>query len=287
MRPTLLNHAEKLKISKIRWKVLWMTYLQRLIFGAVTIWAFPFMFFSKYLIELIVSWSLELIVAIPFFFYKPFVRIRKMHGKFVRRRKFLTYGRAYKGTQYYYDSNGRLGNLAENRVSKYLNAYLPRNFRSLHNVRYSTDNLNAQIDHIVISPAGIHVIETKNIAGEITGGIRKNTWRRVPFENQKFEPLEFENPIKQNEHHIKVLKETLSSDYAYYNVILFLQKASKLKLRNPAKSYVITELPKLLQRIYDDCDNCESRLTNEQIENLYYTLCRTAKNTGATMTFKS
>lgn len=71
-----------------------------------------------------------------------------------------------------------------------------------------------QIDHVVISPYGIFVIETKNISGNIYGSSGAQKWKR--YLNtwwhgiQRTHHLEFNNPIMQNEAHIEVLKRILS-----------------------------------------------------------------------------
>lgn len=61
----------------------------------------------------------------------------------------------------------------------------------------------AQIDHLVVGPGGVFVIETKNWGGRIAGGARDATWTQ---EGDGARPLRrHENPVLQNERHVRVL----------------------------------------------------------------------------------
>lgn len=59
-----------------------------------------------------------------------------------------------------------------------------------------------QIDHIVVSPYGIFVIETKGYKGLITGGETSEYWTQNFYRNK----YRFYNPIKQNDGHVKYLR---------------------------------------------------------------------------------
>lgn len=62
-----------------------------------------------------------------------------------------------------------------------------------------------QIDHVVVSPYGIFVIETKNISGKIYGNDNSEKWRSY----WKYRDLEFSNPILQNKAHVDALSSVL------------------------------------------------------------------------------
>ena len=65
-----------------------------------------------------------------------------------------------------------------------------------------TDGVNKyQIDHVVLLPYGIFVIETKNISGVIKGKEEDEQWKNHNGI--------FINPIKQNEFHVQVLENYL------------------------------------------------------------------------------
>lgn len=78
-----------------------------------------------------------------------------------------------------------------------------------------------QIDHVVVSPYGIFVIETKNISGHIYGSEYSKTWTRYwkGYARGGYydeDELTFDNPVLQNGAHVKALYEQLS----IYNVRL-------------------------------------------------------------------
>ncbi len=77
----------------------------------------------------------------------------------------------------------------------------------------------SQIDHIVVSPYGLFVIETKNYNGEIKGGRSDRYWRV----DNRFNMF---NPLKQNFGHIKALERVLSEipDLLYFSVISFTMR---------------------------------------------------------------
>lgn len=71
----------------------------------------------------------------------------------------------------------------------------------------------SQIDHIIITPYGLFVIETKNYQGTIYGGKNKKTW----LINGKFK---MRNPLMQNYGHIQALKNFIEDKYQQYFISL-------------------------------------------------------------------
>ncbi|WP_404450625.1 NERD domain-containing protein [Virgibacillus necropolis] len=99
---------------------------------------------------------------------------------------------------------------------KYLSDLLIKNQRSISG--YS------QIDHLVITPYGIFVIETKNYQGTIYGGKNRKMW----LVNGKFKML---SPLIQNYGHIEALKKYIDKKYYnYFNSIISFTKRCKLKV---------------------------------------------------------
>ncbi|KRG16537.1 NERD nuclease [Virgibacillus soli] len=64
----------------------------------------------------------------------------------------------------------------------------------------------SQIDHVIITPYGFFVIETKNYQGTIYGGKNRKTW----LINGKFKMM---NPLRQNYSHIQALKNFIEDKY--------------------------------------------------------------------------
>ena len=63
-----------------------------------------------------------------------------------------------------------------------------------------------QIDHILLSPYGIFIIETKNYKGWIFGSERQKLWTQKIFKKSYI----FQNPLHQNYKHQKVLEQVLA-----------------------------------------------------------------------------
>ncbi|MCO8042233.1 NERD domain-containing protein [Acinetobacter bohemicus] len=81
-----------------------------------------------------------------------------------------------------------------------------------------------QIDHLLLSPYGIFVIETKNYKGWIFGNERQKIWTQKIYKNS----YKFQNPIHQNYKHIKVLEQLLADSVEpdlLHSVIVFMPDA--------------------------------------------------------------
>lgn len=81
----------------------------------------------------------------------------------------------------------------------------------------------SQIDHVLLSPYGIFVIETKNFSGWIYGKQTDRTWTQVLFSEKNT----FYNPIWQNNTHVKALAQFLETPNTkiYVPIIVFGEKA--------------------------------------------------------------
>ena len=119
------------------------------------------------------------------------------------------------------------GRIGEKKVRKQLGMLPSANYKILNDVMVKGKKGTSQIDHIVVSPQGIFVIETKNYKGWIHGSENSEYWTQTIF---RFK-TRFRNPIKQNWGHIYTLKETLPEykDVPYYPIVVFVGKA---KLKN-------------------------------------------------------
>jgi hypothetical protein len=83
----------------------------------------------------------------------------------------------------------------------------------------------SQIDHVVVSKYGVFVIETKNISGHIYGSEYAPKWKRYwkawYYGVEHSNDLEFDNPILQNEAHIKALSRIIGERVTYIPIIAF------------------------------------------------------------------
>ena len=100
------------------------------------------------------------------------------------------------------------GKIGEFAVSTHVKLYLDKDkYTLLNNCTLPDDtNITTQIDHILLSPYGVFVIETKNYKGWIFGSERQKIWTQKIYKNS----YKFQNPLHQNYKHEKVLAEVLA-----------------------------------------------------------------------------
>ena len=91
-----------------------------------------------------------------------------------------------------------------------------------------------QLDHAVVSPFGIFVIETKNYAGWIYGSEHQAQWTQTLGWGRKYR---FQNPIRQNHLHIKALAQHLSLPESKFHSVIFFVGETTFKTDLP--EYVI------------------------------------------------
>lgn len=83
---------------------------------------------------------------------------------------------------------------------------LPDEYIVLNNLFFENNGHSTQIDHIIASPYGVFVIESKGYKGWITGGENSEYWTQTIF-NSKYQ---FYNPIRQNAGHVRFLRHLLN-----------------------------------------------------------------------------
>ena len=118
-----------------------------------------------------------------------------------------------------------IGKAGEKKVARILHS-LPREYKVLNNVIIPNSRGTTQIDHLVISPYGIFVIETKNYSGWIFGFENSEQWKQT-FKTTKGHF--FYNPIRQNWGHINSLSHFLQLDKNYFIPIVVFSNDAKLK----------------------------------------------------------
>jgi hypothetical protein len=102
-------------------------------------------------------------------------------------------------------------------------------YRTVHDLTLPTPDGTTQIDHVVVSPYGIFVIETKNMTGWIFGGARQAQW------TQKFyrHTTRFQNPLLQNYKHVKALQALLDVPPETVHSVVTFVGASTFKTPMP------------------------------------------------------
>lgn len=142
---------------------------------------------------------------------------------------------------------GDKGKMGERKVDNSLCSTLEPNTYCVFSNVIIPDNIGGttQIDHIVSSPYGIFVIETKNLTGWIFGSTNSKMWMQQIFS----EKHQFYSPIRQNYKHIACLVQLTGLPKKYfYPVIVFTGDAS-VKTICELPGYVTTGRREMLQYI--------------------------------------
>ncbi|MEE4246193.1 MAG: NERD domain-containing protein [Kangiellaceae bacterium] len=115
------------------------------------------------------------------------------------------------------------GRVGEARVKRQIASYINGvpSAADFHDVTLKTPDGTTQIDHIVLSPCGIFVIETKNLKGWIYGSEAQSRWTQVVYKKKN----SFQNPLRQNYKHIKALETLLGIDQYIHSVVVFAGNA--------------------------------------------------------------
>jgi len=125
------------------------------------------------------------------------------------------------------------GKIGEFAVSVHVKLYLDKEKYTLLNDCTFLDEQNqtTQIDHILLSPYGIFVVETKNYKGWIFGSERQKTWTQKIYKNS----YKFQNPLHQNYKHQKVLENVLADiiDPALIHSVVVFMPDCEFKTQMP------------------------------------------------------
>lgn len=117
----------------------------------------------------------------------------------------------------------RKGEIGEYKIDIQLDQ-LPKDCRYLSDLLIKNPKAKSgysQIDHVVLTPYGIFVIETKNYQGTIYGGKDRKTWSV----NGKFKMM---NPFVQNYGHIKALVSLIDQKYeeSFISMVSFTKRST-------------------------------------------------------------
>ncbi|MGO4272492.1 nuclease-related domain-containing protein [Paenibacillus sp. TAF58] len=170
--------------------------------------------------------------------------------------------------------SSRIGELGEYKINIQLDQ-LPKDTKYLSDIMIKNPKSRtgySQIDHIVVSPYGLFIIETKNYNGEIKGSRSDKYWRV----SNRFNMF---NPLKQNFGHIKALERVLSDfpDLLYISMISFTMRCRfsiDPELRKIESNELIvydTELSEFISRKINRINATSSKtlLTEAEVQNIY------------------
>lgn len=116
---------------------------------------------------------------------------------------------------------GWFGELTVNMLARF---FLDKKiYQLIKNVTLPTEDSTTQIDHIIVSPYGLFVVETKNMKGWIFGSENNAEWTQQIFKHKN----KFQNPLRQNYRHTKALEEILGlMPNKIFSVIVFVGRST-------------------------------------------------------------
>jgi len=103
-------------------------------------------------------------------------------------------------------------------------------YRKFHDVIIPSDNGTTQIDHILVSPFGLFIVETKNLKGWIFGSEEKPKWTQVVYGNK----YSFQNPLRQTHSNQKVLSKYLAVNESHIKTVVCFVGDSAFKTELPS-----------------------------------------------------
>ena len=104
-----------------------------------------------------------------------------------------------------------------------------KTYRRFHNVIIPAKNGTTQIDHILVSPYGLFIVETKNKKGWIFGSENQPKWTQTLY-GKKYS---FQNPLRQTFRQKKILSEFLDLDESIVHTIVYFVGDSTFKTPLP------------------------------------------------------
>ncbi|MCL6445540.1 MAG: NERD domain-containing protein [Alicyclobacillus sp.] len=137
-----------------------------------------------------------------------------------------------------------LGKRGEQIVAAKLAGLNPSVYRVMNDVVIpKEDNGTSQIDHVVVSPNRIFVIETKHYDGKIFGKEHDYRWTQVFYKRKH----SFLNPIIQNKGHIKTLQAVLAEfmPVKFVSIVVFSGRGD-LKVQTTTTVVYPSELRKVI-----------------------------------------
>lgn len=98
----------------------------------------------------------------------------------------------------------------------------------------------AQLDHLVVGPCGVVVLETKNWRGRIVGDAREKAWQQYRFSDSA--PRRLSNPLLQNQRHAQVISAFLRTsglaDVPVIPLLVFTARKTTLEIKHLDDSIV-------------------------------------------------
>lgn len=119
-------------------------------------------------------------------------------------------------------------------VTKTLQESLPNDCYLFNDVTIRRGWHSAQIDHVVITPRGIFLVETKNWRGRLVGDENERRWQQYKGAGQPV--VKLYNPIMQNLRHVEIFRHWLRAHGVVwpdvFPVLVMMAPSAEWEIRN-------------------------------------------------------
>lgn len=119
-------------------------------------------------------------------------------------------------------------------VAKLLSDGLDNDYYIYNDIRIRSGFRSAQVDHVVLGPCGVVLLETKNWRGRIVGDVHEKAWQQFRFNDSP--PRRVGNPILQNQRHAEVVTAYLRSSglpsVPVIPLLVFTARKATLEIKN-------------------------------------------------------
>lgn len=169
---------------------------------------------------------------------------------------------------------GKLGEAFTAKELKYVQLF-GRKGKILRNVYVPKDNgETSEIDLLYITQKGIFVFESKNYSGWIFGDEKSQKWTMMLPNKEKHS---FYNPIKQNQTHIKWLRNYIGEEIPLFSIIVFSERCELKKVTIASSDIKVIKRDFTYATVRDIWNKNEDCLSGEEVENLYKNLQKLTK----------
>lgn len=121
------------------------------------------------------------------------------------------------------------GKRGERKVKRIIGSTVAGEKYIINDLILENEGKTSQIDHVVINPRGVFVIETKNYSGTIYGAEDQREWTQVLAYGKVKNKLY--NPLKQNATHIYNVKKVIGN-LPIHSLVVFVQNNAYVKSDN-------------------------------------------------------
>ncbi|MBU1312053.1 MAG: NERD domain-containing protein [Gammaproteobacteria bacterium] len=146
-----------------------------------------------------------------------------------------------------------LGAMAERSLHKLLLKQLPMSYKHYRNLVLQTAQGDlTEVDHLIISPFGIFVLEVKNYQGWIFGNEKQPEWTVQHFRRKH----RFMNPLRQNYKHTEAVKHVLgltADDAGKVHPLVVFSPRAAFKTPMPDNVLHLDQTGDYINQYYQQC----------------------------------